>query len=241
MNATQLLTPTDFLPSHTHPPSPPCIRKPNAHNASSHSSPSRTVLFFDWDDTLLASSVLNQASINLQTPDHVIPAALKTQFYELSQQVCALFRTLAQFKDATVFIITNAETGWVELSARKFMPEVLPYLSQFSILSARSTYERQFPDNPNQWKLRAFTEKVRLQFPPSADMHIVSFGDSECERNACLAMSRMFSKARTKSVKFMERPSIDQVRRQLEMITHNFSLLMNHEGNLDLMLTLASK
>ena len=39
------------------------------------------------------------------------------------------------------YIITNAAQGWVEFSAEKFMPSVVPILSKINIISARARYE----------------------------------------------------------------------------------------------------
>ena len=36
------------------------------------------------------------------------------------------------------YIITNAGEGWVQYSAEKFMPTVVPILSQIKIISARA-------------------------------------------------------------------------------------------------------
>ena len=54
----------------------------------------------------------------------------------------------------TVVIITNAETGWVELSCQKFMPRVAPLLNKVKVISARSTYESRYPESPCDWKVR---------------------------------------------------------------------------------------
>jgi len=50
-------------------------------------------------------------------------------------------------------VVTNAETGWVQLSCQKFIPLVLPMLNKLTILSARSTYEAMFPDSPLKWSV----------------------------------------------------------------------------------------
>jgi len=85
----------------------------------------------------------------------------------------------------------------------------------------------------------------------------VSFGDSECERNALLTVGRLCPCSRAKSIKFVERPTVEQLRRQLDMIFNNFSFIVQHDGlfflrsrlgwtivsvigNLDLMLTISS-
>ncbi len=56
-------------------------------------------------------------------------------------------------KHGNVLIITNAETGWVELSCKKFMPRVQPYLQNLRVLSARSAFEALYPDSPSDWKV----------------------------------------------------------------------------------------
>lgn len=52
-----------------------------------------------------------------------------------------------------VVIITNAETGWVELSCRRFLPRCLPLVSSIRVVSARSTFEALHPDSPSDWKV----------------------------------------------------------------------------------------
>jgi hypothetical protein len=94
-----------------------------------------------------------------------------------------------------VHIVTNAETGWVQLSAQKFMPGLVPMLSKVPVLSARSTFEPMHPDAPLKWKFYAFQEKIASCFPSDgvsigAQKNIVSFGDSHVEREAVRAVTR---------------------------------------------------
>jgi hypothetical protein len=42
---------------------------------------------------------------------------------------------------------------------------------------------------------------------------------------------------KTKSVKFAERPSMEQLRRQLELLINCFGYIFSHDGDLDLQLT----
>jgi hypothetical protein len=108
------------------------------------------VLVFDWDDTLLCSSWLAQNGLRLDFPE-VIPAATMRQLEGLASSVVALLRRALTF--GKVMIITNAETGWVELSAKRFMPEVLPLLPELDVFSARSNFESLSPDSPSDWKV----------------------------------------------------------------------------------------
>lgn len=43
---------------------------------------------------------------------------------------------------------------------------------------------------------------------------------------------------RTKSIKFVDHPSCEHLGRQLEMINNNLHFIVQHDGNLDLMLTI---
>jgi len=201
----------------------------------------RTVIFVDWDDTLLCSSYLSCQGLRLDTelePSNDIAKELKD--FEVS--VISLLRIAKAHGD--VHVVTNAETGWVQLSAKKFIPGVLPLLDQVSILSARSTYESMFPESPLKWKFCAFQSKIcglfSEQGSKAPNNNIISFGDSHVEREAVRAVTRGLPKTRTKSVKFAEKPSMEQLRRQIELVTKCFQYIHSHQGDLDLQLTVTS-
>jgi hypothetical protein len=59
-------------------------------------------------------------------------------------------------KYGKTFIITNAAEGWVEYSAERYMPSLLPVLEKITIISARTRYEPHFPNDFTKWKLYAF-------------------------------------------------------------------------------------
>jgi hypothetical protein len=116
-----------------------------------------TVIFFDWDDTLLPSSFLSSRGFRLDTDDSLLVDCLE-QFKDLensAKKVLSLAMTYGK-----VVIVTNAEHGWVQLSAQKFMPGLVPLLNKFPVVSARSTYETMFPNSPWKWKFYAFHTKL---------------------------------------------------------------------------------
>lgn len=201
-----------------------------------------TVIIFDWDDTLLASSFLSSRGYRLdsemeKTSEH---EQVEQQLRELESAVTSLL-TLALTYGA-VHIVTNAETGWVQLSAQKFMPGLVSLLSKVTVLSARSTYEPMHPDSPLKWKFFAFQEKLAVHYgmeykPVGPKKNVISFGDSHVEREAVRAVTRSMATTRCKSVKFAERPSTEQLRRQLELVTNCFHYIHHHDGDLDLQLT----
>jgi hypothetical protein len=219
-----------------------------ASTSTSSASPSTpcpdTVIIFDWDDTLLASSFLSSRGYRLdsemeKTPEH---EAVEQQLNELESAVTSLLNLALSY--GAVHIVTNAETGWVQLSAQKFMPGLVPLLSKVQVLSARSTFEPMHPDSPLKWKFFAFQDKLSSHSSgdykastPAAKKNVISFGDSHVEREAVRAVTRSMSTTRCKSVKFAERPSTEQLRRQLELVTNCFHYIHHHDGDLDLQLT----
>jgi hypothetical protein len=207
--------------------------------SQSNSADKSTIIVFDWDDTLLASSYLSSKGLRLDSAVSRVNE-LDSGLRELESSVISVLTLAMQYGE--VAIVTNAETGWVQLSAQKFIPAVVPLINQLaasnSIISARSTFESKYPDSPLKWKYYAFQSKLSGLFSDSKRIkNIISFGDSHVEREAVRACTRGFPNTRTKSVKFAERPSMEQLRRQIELVTNCFQYIHNHEGDLDLQLT----
>ncbi|KAA6383913.1 MAG: hypothetical protein EZS28_020560 [Streblomastix strix] len=157
---------------------------------------------------MLSSSVLCGAQITLQSP--FVPQEIRHQLNILQEQVIDLLEKSLQITD-NVLIITNAEEGWVDLSAEKFMPRVLHILRRVQVISARTTYQKQFKDQPNMWKRAAFLDQLYNiiggrtgsthqygnasiePYSASAAEHpisVISFGDSECERSALMSLGQ---------------------------------------------------
>lgn len=206
-------------------------------NISEANASQTSVIFWDWDDTLLCSSFLSHEGFRLDTGEKRTEE-MALHLKELEQSVINVLKLSMTY--AEVHIVTNAETGWVQLSAQKFIPGVVPLLSKINILSARSTYEGMFPESPLKWKFYAFQERLSKTFEDvAANKNILSFGDSHVEREAVRAVTRGLPKTRTKSIKFAERPSVEQLQRQIELVTNCMDYIFTHEGDLDLCMSLS--
>jgi hypothetical protein len=129
------------------------------------------VIVFDWDDTLLASTDLSCYGYGIDTNEGFAPA-VETELKALERSVADLLKLAID--SGPVFIVTNSEAGWVQLSARRFLPAVLPLLDHITIISARSMYERLYPNSPADWKVQAFLN-MNGSFEGRT---IMSFGDS---------------------------------------------------------------
>jgi hypothetical protein len=212
------------------------INDNSTEDQKSVSSP-KSYIFWDWDDTLLCSSFLSCEGYKLDSDmsgAHSILAQLK----DLEASVIRVLET--SLTKGEVHVVTNAENGWVQLSAQKFMPGVLPLLDKIKVVSARSSYEYMFPNSPLKWKYCAFQERLgEVLKRVEEDTHIISFGDSHVEREAIRAVTRDSKNTKTKSIKFAERPTIEQLQRQVELATDCFQYIHSHEGDLDLCMSLS--
>lgn len=194
------------------------------------------VIFFDWDDTLLPSSWLDSKGLRTLNEDVEVPRRVLKKLAAVAEVVAKLLKLA--MKEGRVCIVTNGEEGWVEQSAERFVPGLLPLLAQIQVISARTEFERQFPGSPTEWKIQAFTDVLKASFDMEAeDACVISFGDSLHERNALITVTNEMDDIYSKNVKFLERPSADQLRREIDMVIGCFDSICYHNADLDMMLT----
>lgn len=70
----------------------------------------------------------------------------------------------AASKYGEVIIITNSDDGWVQFSAERYVPNLVPVIAKYRIVSARTSYEKFYPGQPLCWKAAAFAHEVNEMF-----------------------------------------------------------------------------
>ena len=192
-----------------------------------------TLLIFDYDDTLFPTSFLASRGYRLDGPD----ASADIQRL-LDEYADVVETSLLQARElGHVVILTNAETGWIELTSQKFMPRLSELLESFPLVSARSTYEPLGISSPFQWKLRAFESVINEHYDRVRSFscrNVLSFGDSIHERDAAHQVCANLPQSVCKSIKFMERPDVAQLTKQHSLIRDCFEQIVHHQGTLDL-------
>lgn len=131
----------------------------------SNSKPKK-VIIFDWDDTICPSSFVDQMKVESFKD---LPLHFQNQFKEIAKTGEKCLNEAAKFGD--VIIITNSDDGWVKFSAERFVPSILPCLEKFPIVSARTRYERFYPNQPLCWKAAAFAHEVNEVFMSNGKDH----------------------------------------------------------------------
>jgi len=205
----------------------PMLRKPPALQQSPKS---QTVTIFDWDDTLLCTSVLTCTSAGYGGYPPLPPMWLLPDLARAASDVLE-----AACRLGPTFIVTNALEGWVERSAQRWVPTMMPALGKVNkIISARSRYEWQDPDI-NQWKLNAFLELQR-SLDPHPVTNLIAVGDSDYEMDAARAMASQFPRAVVKTVKFKPTPMALDLLRELELLREKLNEIVEAGINLQIQL-----
>lgn len=177
-----------------------------------------SLIIFDWDDTLLCTSFL--------TPNGVFNEDMKLTDKEKEKvaklEVCVFKLLSIALEKGDVYIITNAGPGWVEFSAEKFYPSIMPLLSKIKIISARGEYETKYPGDSRMWKIQAFLN-TQKSFDSDLVTNIICLGDSFIEMEAGQALASKFTQAFFKTVKFRESPKPEELQKQLTLVATQFN------------------
>jgi len=219
MNLLDLKTRDDFRVSFLRKLSYEKVWVPSAQRPPKH----QTVIIFDWDDTLLCTSWLNMYD------GGSLPQKVCQQLHGIEKATRQLLEMSLRL--GHTFIITNAMSGWVEYSAAKWMPGLLPLLQTIRVISARSRYEVLYPDNVHNWKVRAFLD-VQRGLDSELITNLNSLGDSEYEMDATQIMGKEFSTALIKTIKFRTHPSPEELLKQLELVAHRFQRIVENAKSL---------
>ena len=187
----------------------------------------QTAIIFDYDDTLIPSVYLNHR------PDGLAKPEVKKHLETIATHGAALLELAAKF--GHVFIITNAIHGWVFYSAEKYLPSLLPTLKKVKVISARDSFEHQYPGQYHEWKVQAFL-KVQKELNQQVITNLISLGDSMIEHDAVHVMGAEFSEALVKTIKFRDTPTPEELAKQLELVLAKFEKIALNARNLKISL-----
>lgn len=246
--STTVSSVTPDLDSYNESKSPKITSSPAAPR---HSIPhGHALIIFDYDDTILPTSFLSKNGLRIDSPPPV--GDLMRALEDYSRFVNKTLNEASKY--GHVIIITNAETGWIQLTVEKFLPQSASTVHRFQHLSARSIFEPTGIISPIAWKENAFrlvVEEYLVAKNAQRSNHpggrrksvphcqVISLGDSAHEREAVLKVCGEF-KIVSKSLKFMERPDLDALRKQHELIHECLRDIVRTKDNLDLCIQTSS-
>mmetsp|Transcript_25478 Transcript_25478/g.33277 ORF Transcript_25478/g.33277 Transcript_25478/m.33277 type:complete len:226 (-) Transcript_25478:108-785(-) len=199
-----------------------------------------TVTIFDWDDTLLPSSWLVRQQ--MYPPGGEVQKGMERftiqNLHEIEKSVFECLETALQY--GNVVIITKAEEGWVEYSAKFYMPSVSKLLERVWVLSVRTFSNLQNITVTSFQKHHVFSHCLGAIFSASHPLcfkRVVAIGDALEDRAALFAASRHLLNCTFVSVKFFDSPSIEGLRHELVFLQEGICDLMKATTHQDLIFT----
>mmetsp|Transcript_26774 Transcript_26774/g.58215 ORF Transcript_26774/g.58215 Transcript_26774/m.58215 type:complete len:311 (+) Transcript_26774:456-1388(+) len=202
--------------------------------------PNQTIIILDWDDTLCPSTTCMR-HLGLSVLGDPPEGKVAQELDALAMEVGLLLDKASELAEKVV-IVTNAEEGWIELACKAWLPSLLPHLERAEVVSARSTWEPKGVASPAGWKAKAFEDAVAQFYSRYAHQswkNIISIGDAPHEREALSRVVRgapiaRGKRCRSKSVKFILRPSIPQLKREIQLLCSSLREIVWHDDDLDL-------
>jgi hypothetical protein len=187
----------------------------------------RTVVIFDWDDTLFPTTWLSSQHIDIANFEEARKYMI--YFNEVDNRIYELLKKALALGD--VMIVTNAHMEWIRMTKR-----VLPKSSQLldvnvKVISARDNY--QYIYDLSEWKVKAFTHDI-FGYINWAN-NIISIGDARYEYDALVSLSKMVApNVKLKTIKFIDEPSFDSIIDQLNMLHDSLDAIHSQSSHLDL-------
>lgn len=209
---------------------------PSEHTRSPNVEPghdSDTLIIFDWDDTLLCTSALNDG------------LASASKLLHLENVVESVLQAAIELGDTV--IVTNANSSWVHDSSKRFFPRLGATLEHVAVVSAREMFEYTFPGEPFAWKRSAFRYILGSHYRKRrrvscALANLIVLGDSPAEMMAAHHAAHAIGACKTliKTVKFISSPSVSELIGQLERTTLELEGLTRDRRNRSTLLDFAT-
>jgi hypothetical protein len=185
-----------------------------------------TLVILDWDNTLFPTTWVAKNFINLN--DTETRYKYLEYFSELDDLIFNLFKKILY--KSRLIIVTNAMPLWIKISS-SVLPKTQNLLNYIKVISARKNFQKISSDY-TEWKKLAFTDEVKNQLNIKNKQNIISIGDASYEYKALI---NLYNKDRIlKSMKFLEEPTFDILKDQLEVVFNNIDRVIDYDKHLDL-------
>ena len=202
---------------------------------------SKTLLIFDFDDTLFCTKYLDTFALPYQdiftckVSLEQMNSCLAREIKELESAILDLFINLGQNCD--IVIISNADLKWINNCLTHFLPDLNDYLTEneIKIHSAKNSFSK-FVKAPTDWKLQCFKKVIDELYEDDLfyDLNVISIGDGKEEKKAVfnLAKDLKLRKLRTKFIRMISFPSAASIVLQLKYLNNNINEMILDENSI---------
>lgn len=189
----------------------------------------KTIVIFDWDDTLFPTTWLSRNSIKI---DDTHSTANLKYFKEIDLLISNIFKQI--INKNKIIIVTNASVTWVKL-CMELLPNTKDICKDIDIYSSREQYQEKFPNDNNLWKKMFFSKFIKAFYRDrNYIQNIMSVGDADYEY---LALIDLFSKNKNryiKTIKLLRYPSKEEIYKELYILNKTIIYYINQDKDIDL-------
>ena len=228
--------------------------KPTAPNSESISMfgelpiLSKTLIIFDFDDTLFCTKYFDTFSISyqdifsFQTSLEEINFCLFKELDDLQKTIIDLFSKL-QLNNYDIVIISNADLKWINNVLTHFLEDLKEYISEnnIKIFSAKNMFSNLTEKNSNcsEWKIKSFNKVINdfyFQVPEnSINLNVISIGDGDDEKKAVFKLNKdnfyLCQNLDKKFIRMISNPSAASIEKQLQFLCENIENIIQNENN----------
>lgn len=130
-------------------------------------------------------------------------------------------------KIADVFIVSNASLKWIYFTSELLMSDnIMGFFDKIKIISARDHFYKE--ENSDTWKEKSF-KKICKSYNCIQPANIIVIGDSNLEIEGSVVFKDYFKNCFLKRIKLKEKPSIEVLSKQIELIDKNYLKIFNSE------------
>ena len=234
------------------------LSQPNSETTSTTGeSPSvpKTLLIFDFDDTLFCTKYFDTFSLPYQniftyeiSLEEINPCLFK-EIKELEKTIIELFVKL-QNNNYDVVIVSNADMKWIDNCMTHFLEELKEYINEntIKVYSAKNMYSNVMSgENADYsrgrstgWKIKCFEKVIKDLYgeenesniiEANIDLNVLSIGDGEDEKKAVFKLSKskfnFCQNLQSKFIRMIDYPSASSIIIQLEYLQNNINEVLN--------------
>lgn len=194
----------------------------------------KSVVIFDWDDTLFPTFWVTKEYINILNLDE----ENKEKFAKLDKLIYNIFNKLFLLKNCKIIIVTNASVLWID-KCLKILLNTNKIRNNIKIYSSRDKYQLKYPNNNAIWKKLLFENIIdEHYFLRNYNKNIISIGDAEYEYLSLLNYKFKNNISNNnnyiKLIKFIRKPTFDQLIGQLELLLIKIMDICKYNNDMDI-------
>ena len=239
------------------------LSQPNSETTSTTGespSISKTLLIFDFDDTLFCTKYFDTFSLPYQdiftykiSLEQINPCLFK-EIKELEKTIIELFVKL-QNNSYDVVIVSNADMKWINNCLTHFLEELKEYINEnnIKVYSAKNMFSNLNSDKKKEtgkrettgWKIKCFEKVIKDLYSEenenniietAIDLNVLSIGDGNDEKKAVFKLNKnkfnFCQNLQSKFIRMIDYPSASSIIIQLEYLNNNMNEILKSNKNL---------